>query len=46
MMALGTLPVGALAERIGLSWGLALGGIVLMVMIVVLALAAPALRRL
>ncbi len=46
MMALGTLPVGALAEWIGLSWALALGGVVLMVMIVILALTAPALRRL
>ncbi len=46
MMALGTLPAGAVADLYGLSWALALGGIVLMVIIGGVALAAPWIRRL
>lgn len=46
MMALGTLPAGALAEGIGLSWSLALGGIVLMAVALWIGLTGPAIRRL
>lgn len=46
MMALGTLPAGAIAEVFGLEWGLALGGVVLMVVIAGCALFAPWIRRL
>lgn len=46
MMALGTLPAGMVAEWLGLSWALALGGIVVMVVIVLVRLVAPGLSRL
>ena len=46
MMALGTLPAGALAEWLGLSWSLALGGVVVMAVMLLLALAAPTINRL
>lgn len=46
MMALGTLPAGALAEWLGLSWSLALGGVVVMAVMLLLALAAPTISRL
>lgn len=46
MMALGTLPAGALAQWVGLSWSLALGGVVVMVVVLLLALAAPQVSRL
>lgn len=46
MMALGTLPAGFAAGVLGLSWALALGGIVLMTAVLALTLARPGLRRL
>lgn len=46
MMGLGTLPAGALAEWIGLPWSLALGGVVLMGVVLIVAAAVPAVRRL
>ncbi len=46
MMALGTLPVGAFAEWFSLSWALALGGIVVMIAMLSVALASPAVSRL
>lgn len=46
MMALGTLPAGALADVLGLDWALALGGIVLIGFIGVVALTVPWIRRL
>lgn len=46
MMALGVLPAGALAEVIGLSWSLALGGIVLMAVVLAIVLTGSAVRRL
>lgn len=46
MMALGTLPAGAVADFYGLNWALGLGGIILMVLISVVALTAPWIRRL
>lgn len=46
MMALGTLPAGALAEWVGLSWSLALGGIVVMAVALLLGLAVPQIGRL
>jgi MFS family permease len=46
MMALGVLPAGALAEVLNLSWSLALGGIILMVVMLTIGLTSPAIRRL
>ncbi len=46
MMALGTLPAGAVADLYGVNWALALGGIVLMAIIGGVALAASWIRRL
>ncbi|MGH2454584.1 MAG: MFS transporter [bacterium] len=46
MTTLGTLPIGALAEVIGLSWAVALGGVVVIAVILAAGIALPALRRL
>ncbi len=46
MFALGTLPLGALAGVIGVGHALTLGGIAVVALVGLLAMAAPAVRRL